>query len=40
MVGILAIVSSAVGRGFRPGWVKPKTINLVFAVSSLRTQLK
>jgi hypothetical protein len=36
MVSVLA--SSAVDRGFKPGWVKPKTIKLVFVASPLSTQ--
>ena len=36
MVSVLAL--SAVDRGFKPGWVKPKTIKLVFVASPLSTQ--
>jgi len=38
MVSVL--VSSVVDRGFEPGWVKPKTIQLVFVASPLSTQNK
>jgi len=38
MVSVL--VSSVVDRGFEPGWVKPKTIQLVFVASPLSTQHK
>ena len=38
MVSVL--ISSAVDRGFKPGWVKPKTIKLVFVASPLSMQHK
>jgi hypothetical protein len=38
MVSVL--VSSVVDRGFEPGWVKPKTIKLVFVASPLSMQHK
>jgi hypothetical protein len=34
------LASCAVDRGFEPGWVKPKTIKLVFVASPLSTQHK
>ena len=37
MVILSALVSSAVDRGFCPGGIKPKTINMVFAASPLGT---
>ena len=36
MVSVLA--SSVVDRGFEPGRIKPKTIQLVFVASPLSTQ--
>jgi hypothetical protein len=36
MVSVLA--SSAVHLGFEPGWVKPKTIRLVFVAAPLNMQ--
>jgi hypothetical protein len=38
MVSVL--VWSVVDRGFKPGWVKPKTKKLVFVASPLSTQHK
>ena len=35
---VSVIASSAVYCGFEPGWVKPKTIKLVFVAYLLSTQ--
>ena len=34
-VMVSMLVSSAVDRGFKPHWVKPKTMRLVFVASPL-----